>query len=191
MPPADIDVDFWDDVLGNINGAFFLVGEARKNKWGLFMDLAYVDIESENPSPVPAFSSIDVQSISRIVTAAGFYRLVDNEASSVDVLAGMRYWSVETRLKLRAGSLPEQKVSEKEDWVDPVIGIKGVTPIGDSDFFCSGTIAIGGFGAGSDFMWDASINLGYHWGEMFSTTIGFRYLDVDYENDDVRDDISQ
>jgi hypothetical protein len=32
LPPADIDVHFYDDILGNINGALMLVGEARKGR---------------------------------------------------------------------------------------------------------------------------------------------------------------
>jgi len=50
---------------------------------------------------------------------------------------------------------------------------------------------LAGFGAGSDFMWDLNANLGYRWGEMFSTTIGYRYLDVDYENDGFLYDVAQ
>ena len=28
LPSADIDIDFWDDILGNINGALFLSGRS-------------------------------------------------------------------------------------------------------------------------------------------------------------------
>ena len=41
LPPSDIDIDFYDDILGNINGAFFLVGEARKGRLGVVADIAY------------------------------------------------------------------------------------------------------------------------------------------------------
>jgi hypothetical protein len=49
LPPADIDVDFYDEILGNINGALMLVGEARKGRFGLVMDIVYNDIETEDP----------------------------------------------------------------------------------------------------------------------------------------------
>lgn len=191
LPPADIDIDFWDDILGNINGAFFLVGEARKDRWGAFMDLAYVDIESENGSPTPAFSSIDSTTTSWIVSAVGFYRLTDRPDAWVDIMAGVRYWSVESSLALGPGELPGQQVSGEDDWVDPLVGIKGLTMLGDSQFFCTGNAVIGGFGAGSDFMWDITVNFGYRWGETFSTSIGYRYLDVDYEDDGFLYDVSQ
>jgi hypothetical protein len=40
-------------------------------------------------------------------------------------------------------------------------------------------------------MWDAMLNLGYQWTPMFSITVGYRYLDVDYDEDDFLYDVSQ
>jgi hypothetical protein len=40
-------------------------------------------------------------------------------------------------------------------------------------------------------MWDANLNLGYQWTTGFSTTIGYRYLDVDYEKDAFLYDVAQ
>ena len=48
-----------------------------------------------------------------------------------------------------------------------------------------------GFGVGADLMWGASINLGYQWTKGFSTTIGYRYLDVDYKKDAFLYDVAQ
>lgn len=191
LPPADIDMDFWDDIVKNVDGAIFLVGEARKGSFGVFMDIAYVDIEQDGNTPGPYFSSVSVTTESWILSATGLYRFVDQPASSADLIAGIRYWSVDSTLKLRPGLLPGREVSNKEDWVDPLVGVKGFSSLGDSKFFINGGLAIGGFGVGSDFMWDVSANLGYQWGEMFSTTIGYRYLDVDYEDDGFIYDVAQ
>ncbi len=196
LPPADIDVDFYDDIVGNINGALMLVGEARKGRFGLVMDVAYTDIEMEDPTPLGIFySSMNSRTKSWILSVAGLYRLVQQDRTFLDVMAGFRYWSVDSELTLKGaafpGVFPEQSISNKEDWVDPLIGLKGLTPIGESKFFVSGAFALGGFGVGSDFMWDASINLGYQWTRGFSTTVGYRYLDVDYEKDDFLYDVAQ
>jgi len=40
-------------------------------------------------------------------------------------------------------------------------------------------------------MWDSNVNLGYQWTERFSTTLGYRYLVVDYENSDFLYDVKQ
>lgn len=191
LPPADIDIDFWDDILGNINGALFLVGEARKDRLGVFIDLAYVDIESDGATPGPFFSSVVSTSKSWMVSGAGLYRMVDQSGAFLDFLAGIRYWSVDSNLELRPGLLRGRNVSNQEDWVDPLVGVKGLFPLGASKFFLSGGVVIGGFGAGSDFMWDGNVNLGYNWTDTFATVIGYRYLDVDYEDGDFLYDVAQ
>ena len=191
LPPVDIDIDFWDDILGNINGALFLVGEARKERFGFSVDIAYVNIETDNATPGPYFSSVVSTTESWMVSAAGFYRLTEKAGCFLDLLAGGRYWSVDSSLELRPGALPGGKVSNKEDWIDPLVGLKGLSKLGESKFYLSGFMLIGGFGAGSDFMWDVNANLGYQWTDSFSTTIGYRYLDVEYEDNGFLYDVAQ
>jgi hypothetical protein len=191
LPPAHIDVDFYDDVLGNIKGALFLVGEARKGQFGFVMDVAYTDIEMEDPTPGPLFSTVKSRTKSWIVSAAGLYRLAGSDRAFLDVIGGIRYWSIDSELSLSAGFLGPRGISNKEDWVDPLIGLKGLMRIGQSKFFVSGLFASGGFGVGSDFMCDANINLGYQWTKKFSTTFGYRYLDVDYDDDGFLYDVAQ
>ena len=191
LPSADIDIDFYDDVFGNINGALMFVGEARKGRFGVVMDVAYTDIEMEDPTPGPLFSTVKSRTKSWIVSAAGLYRLAERDWAFLDVIGGIRYWSIDSELSLSAGFLGPRGISNKEDWVDPLIGLKGLMPIGQSKFFVSGFFVIGGFGVGSDFMWDANINLGYQWTKRFSTTFGYRYLDVDYDDDGFLYDVAQ
>ena len=191
LPSADIDIDFYDDIFGNINGALMLVGEARKGRLGMVMDIAYTDIEIEDPTPGPLFTLLSSKTQSWIVSVAGFYRLVEEQGAFLDLIGGARYWSIDSKLTLTEGLLPARSISNEENWFDPIIGLKGLSPLGDSRFFVSGAIIIGGFSVGSDFMWDASINLGYKWTETFSTTFGYRYLDVDYEDDGFLYDVAQ
>jgi hypothetical protein len=192
LPPADVDINFYDDIRGNINLAGNLVAEARKGRFGLFTDILYSDIETEDPLPYGIlYSAVDTQTKSWIVSIAGLYRLAEQQNRFLDAIAGVRYWSVDTDLTLKAGLLPERSISNSEDWFDPLIGLKGFTPIGSSRFFVSSAIVIGGFGAGSDFMWDAIVNFGYQWTKGFSTTVGYRYLDVEYEKDDFLYDVVQ
>ena len=153
----------------------------------MVMDVAYTDIEMEDPTPLGFFySDLTSRTKSWIVSVAGLYRLVEHQNSFLDAIGGVRYWSVDSELTLKGPlfpSLSERSLSDREDWFDPLIGLKGFTPIGGSKFFVSGALLIGGFGVGSDFMWDGNINLGYQWTKGFSTTLGYRYLDVDYEDD--------
>jgi hypothetical protein len=191
LPPADIDIDFYDDVFGNINGAVMLVGEARKGRWGGVMDIAYTDIEIEDATEGPLFDTVKSRTKSWMVSAACLYGLLDEEEKFMDLIGGLRYWSVESELTLTEGLIGPYDISNKESWVDPVVGLKGMRPFENSRFFYSYVFAIGGFGVGSDFMWEANVNFGYQWTKTFSTTLGYRYLDVDYEDNEFLYDIAQ
>ncbi|MBW1790118.1 MAG: hypothetical protein JRK53_26470 [Deltaproteobacteria bacterium] len=168
-----------------------LVGEARKGRLGVVMDVAYTDIESENATPGPFFSKITSRTKSWIVSAAGFYRLAESRRAFLDAVGGFRYWSIDSKLSLGKGLLGPRDISHREGWFDPIVGLKGLMPIGESRFFVSGAFLLGGFGMGSDIMWDANINLGCQWTKGFSTTLGYRYLDVDYKKGDFLYDVAQ
>jgi len=53
LPPADIDVDFYSDILGNINSALMFVGEGRVDRAQQFVfsvdETADVGFESASP----------------------------------------------------------------------------------------------------------------------------------------------
>ena len=191
LPSADVDIDFYDDILGNINGTAMFIGEVHKNRFGAALDVSFTNIEVDTSTTNPYFSSVTSRTKTWMVSTAAFYRLLAAKTGYLDLLAGVRYWSVDSKITIKGGSVGFASTENKENWYDPIIGIKGLQTIGDSKFFTSGVFAIGGFGAGSDFMWDANINLGYQWTRSISTTIGYRYLDVDYDNDGFIYDVSQ
>lgn len=116
--------------------------------------------------------------------------MAEKKRAFLDVLAGARYWSLDTTLNLGGGVLRQRQVSNKKEWLDPQVGLKGLAPLGDSKFYVSGFFFIGGFGAGSNLMWDATLNLGYQWTEGFSMVIGYRYIDVDYEEGSFKYDVA-
>lgn len=191
LPPADIDISYTDDIADNINGALTLVGEARKGPFGITMDVNYSDIESDSATLGQYFTTLTSQTKTWIVSTAAFYRFFESERAFLDGLGGVRYWSVDQELALSGGPLGTYGIDNREDWFDPIIGLKGLSMLGASKFFVSGFFIIGGFDVGSNFMWDGNLNLGYQWTKTFSTTIGYRYLDVDYDNDDYLYDVSQ
>lgn len=190
LPSASVDESF-SDVVDNLDGALMLVGEARKGRFGVLGDLIYLKTKATDSSPGPLFSSITVRSESVMLTALGFYRAVDRPAAFVDLLAGARYWSLDVDFSFAAGLLPANEVSNKETWIDPMVGAKARTSLGDAGMYVSGVALVGGFSVGSDFTYDLNINLGYQWTENFSTTLGYRYLAVDYRDDGFVYDVSQ
>jgi hypothetical protein len=182
LPPADVDASFKDDILGNINMAFMLVAETRKDRFGVLMDLAYVDIEESASLRDDAYLSASLQAKLWLYSLLGEYRILDSDRGFLDLLGGMKYTSVKNIIDVSTAE-SSRSVSAKDDWFDLVVGIRGVRALGDSPWFVSGAVLAGGFGLASDSLWDLNLNLGYQWTESFSTTLGYRYFDVDYEDD--------
>jgi len=190
LPEASIDLSF-SDVIENFKIGGMLVAEARKGRFGIFMDVIYIDVEPKGSTPGPLFSSVKIDSETFVFTGAGLYRIWEEGGAFVDLLAGARVWSIDTKLSLGAGILSAVDISHKETWVDPVIGTKGLLPIANTKFYLSAFGLIGGFDVSSDFLYDVGVNLGYSWTENFATTIGYRRFDVDYKEGDFLYDVAQ
>jgi len=179
VPAASVDASF-TDILENLDVAFMIAGEAHNRRVGLFGDIFYVDLEATGSVPGPFNAPVSLEAQTLYGTAAGFWRLWSDERASLDIMAGARFWSVDTELVI--GAPISATVSHDEDWVDPVVGFKARGTLGGDRFFQSFHVLFGGFDVGSDLMWDANVNLGYQWTESFVTSIGYRYLAVDYSN---------
>jgi len=122
--------------------------------------------------------------------------------TALDVMGSARYWNLDTAISLdvsgavnadferlglrvnRSGSRATARSGTLE-WVDPVVGARlrhqmasgsELSLIGD----------IGGFGAGSDFSWQAIGVYGFDvmcFGTPIHTVVGYRALSVDYSED--------
>lgn len=174
FPTTDVDADFVD-ILKALNFAIMVVGEVRWRRFGLVVDLNYASL-SEKPS-----SGVEVDLDTLVSTIAASYRAVEDDRIDLDVLVGARVWSVDTELSFSTGPLSGVTVGESKTWVDPVVGALVRVQMGDG-FFLTVYGDVGGFGAASDLTWQAFGGLGYRFNDRFSALVGYRYLDVDFED---------
>ena len=191
-PVAPIEVTP-SEALSDSQASAMLIFEAKQGKHGALLDLIYTDSESDT-TLIDAIN-LTLKSISRnkIYSVAYEYELYNQEKSVVDVFAGLRYWKVDTIMEFGGGLglLAGQSIRAAESWVDPLIGIKARTALGDSNFYAVGWLAGGGFGVGSDSFYDVSANIGYQWNKSIGTTLGYRLFNVDYENGSFLYDMQQ
>jgi hypothetical protein len=185
QPAVPVDVSA-SDALRDLEGGGMFLLDARRQRHGFLVDLLYTDVQSDTellPSPI----GLNLKSISKttIATLAYQYEMFRNDQTVLDVLAGLRYWKVDTELQFGGGLgiLAGRGIRNKESWVDPGIGIKGRAPLGTSRFYVEGGLGLGGFGVGSDLFYEINANIGYQWTKSIGTTLGYRMFDVDYEND--------
>ena len=188
VPPAPIDVSP-SDAIQDTEAALMLMFEARKGRHGLFVDFIYTDVRSKDEVFPNLGVSLRSVSKSTVLSGAYQYRLVQGEGNNLDLLGGLRYWEVDSALSF-TGPL-QVSGRNKEDWVDPFIGLKGYHRFGATKFYTSYGAAIGGFDAGSKLFYDLNVNLGYQWTDAIGTVVGYRLFDVDYDHKGFLWDVQQ
>jgi hypothetical protein len=207
---VEVDVDPIE-LIEHLEGVPFMgYAEARKGPLAFYGDIVYANLgldadsvrsRSQHPligGTLSASLGLDIKMA--IVEAGGAYEVAkwpsgDGSHTAIDVLAGARYWHQDADLKLALdgnldiGDLVVSKGiaiarSGSVDWVDPVIGARirhQLTP--GQDLLLRGDI--GGFGAGSEFSWNVlaaySFEICAQDGVTYSGVLGYRLLDVDYE----------
>jgi hypothetical protein len=98
------------------------------------------------------------------------------------VFGGLRYNDVSSDISIN-GPLGKQKGGGDEKWVDPFVGALYTIPLADKwSFTLHGDI--GGFGVGSKLAWQGVGTLRWQLREQFGLLAAYRYVDMDYENDD-------
>jgi hypothetical protein len=183
---SSVDASF-SDLLDVLDFAGFVHLEAGKNRWGVFVDPSYLKLSAdEHVDPV----TVEIDAEMWVVEMGGVYRLGEWHVGSdksrklvLDVLGGGRYWSLETEIDIGipiAGVTYDAK--ETVDWIDPFIGFRIRTNLTDKLLFrVRGDV--GGFDIGdsSDLTWNVLAVFGYGFTERTSMWLGYRALDVDYD----------
>jgi len=106
----------------------------------------------------------------------GMYR-VKMDRGPLDLYGGVRWWDMDVDVNVSG----VQKVKSREDWVDPVVGVRWMPQITDNwHVIVKGDI--GGFGISSDFTWN--LQGGFVWDatDYLSLVFQYRALSVDYSN---------
>ena len=85
-------VDFSvDEVLDNLDFAFFLQGEVRYMRWGILANGYYAELSGVSDPPGPFYSSTNTSLQQGLVELALAYRLVEGKHGFIDAFAGARY----------------------------------------------------------------------------------------------------
>ena len=192
-PPAPIDISS-SEALSDSETSLMLIFDAKRGQHGFFTDFLYSDSRSdEELIPSPINLTLTSRTKTTQFTLAYQYEIFNQEGAVVDLMAGARYWSIDTELTFGngLGLLAGKTISNDESWLDPALGIKGRMPLGDTRFYLEGGAGVGGFGIGSDLFYEVNTSVGYQWNNAIGTALGYRMFDVDYEDDGYLYDVKQ
>ncbi len=178
-PVIDIDASF-DKIFDNLDFAAMLMGDARKGRYSIFGDLIYIKIGSQGDTPHGILAtSAEVQTSTFAGLIGAGYSVLQNSPHRLDVVAGVRVWSVDTDITLKGAHLAGRKHSDGATWVDGLIGLRGnyvLTP----KLYVTGWGLIGAGGAEAE--WDVGLGIGYSISKNISASLGYRALGVDYSH---------
>jgi hypothetical protein len=182
-------IDYLNNLSGfldALDGLYMGAGELRRGDFGFLYDLYYMDIASSATIESDfTTGTVDVGFGQTMATLAGSYRVHQTKKGYFDMLAGLRIRDInlDVGVVLNLGSIISvtSTASDGDTWVDPIIGGKGRFNINENLYF-SGWTLIGGFGAGSHFIWDAWGILGYQTKDWLDVFVGFRAEGTNYQS---------
>ena len=172
--PGDPDESADSNAIDSLDSVFMVSYEARKNKWLFLTDLIYLkmsgDTEGLNPNV-----NLNLELTAKLYSFYGGYNLSDTNNMSIDVIAGIRYFSLGLDITRTGGNILNGTLSSEVENYDAVIGLKGKYNI-NANWYIPYQFDIGA--GDSDLTWQANASLGYHfdWGDVIAT---YRYMHYD------------
>lgn len=165
------------EVLGDLDGAFFLSAYGRTGPWVFLGDISASSSSREGAVPpgIPAEGEVSQRSI----TLAAGYRVQSGPRVTLDVLAGVRAWDVDVSA---AAPLAGLGASTGAGFTDPIVAARANWALGDR-FSVMAYVDVGGFGVGSEATGQVVATLNYAVTDRLYVSSGWRQLQVDYEGD--------
>ncbi|MDW5290908.1 hypothetical protein [Formosa sp. PL04] len=173
LPSLGIDANT-SDIFNNLEMGAMLYLEARNADWAITSDFVYMKL-GQDATPDRLVEKADIDVTETIWELAGFRRFLPMLEAGV----GMRLVSIgaEANIDLVTGESHNPDLTET--WVDPIIIVRSNHVIKDK-FIANIRADIGGFGIGSKLTWQLQGEAGYQFSDLFSASLGYRYISIDY-----------
>lgn len=170
---SDIDQSF-GDVMEHLDVGAMGSFSASNGTWTHVIDAIYLGVTGDAllPSGIPIGAEVD-----QLVAS---YDIGYRTAERLEVLAGVRYNSIDTDVAVGLPDGPRRASGEK-DWFDPYVGVRSTIPFNET-FALTLRGDVGGFDIGSKLAWQAVVWLSWNLSETFLGAFGYRILDTDYED---------
>jgi hypothetical protein len=189
---GDVDMSF-GDILENLDAGFMGLIEAQRGPWSLAFEGVYFKLKDEKTrswqGPIGNSNSgtLEATMTEEIYQLSAGYRVVDKKGS-VDVIGAARATTLSATLNLAATTGADllsdgsRSVDARQNWWDPVIGVRGLYPLAKK-WTAVGAADIGGFGVGSDLTYQLLAGINWQFAKSVSAKFGYRTLYQDYEKD--------
>ncbi len=183
---VELDASF-SDIFSALHFAAMGFVDARRDRLVVLTDVIYTDLREQHATPGPLFSGVDPQQRLFILTPEAGYRVLDSEDMALDVVGGIRYWYPQSELRFRPGVLPGINLAESRGWVDGIVGLRARRAL-SRKWWVNGYWDLGAGGSKFTYQIFGRVNVDIH--ERYALNFGYRYLSVDYDNNNFLFDIA-
>jgi hypothetical protein len=174
----------FSDVFKNLNIALMTDLDVRRKRIGLFTDLIFMSLSSDqNTTPIGnTFIGFQANAKQLIVDPEAYVRLVDSDRGYIDAIGGGRSWHMNNSLDLfPPNNGTTVTAGQTENWIDPVFGARARLNLGKG-FFANLKGDAGGFGVGSQLTYQTYLGFGKEFKKRYAALLGYRYMFVDYKS---------
>ena len=185
----EIDVSF-SDLLGQLDGGIMGILAAQKGRWTMLADFLYLNIHEETSSTAniigkPTKLDVDVKMKGYVSTLGVAYRVIDDDGTSLDLMAGARYFKLDLDLDADVGG-SMIKSSDSGDVLDGIIGTQVLFNLNDRWYLsCYADVGAGD----SKLTWQVWPGVGYRLKKV-ELVAGYRYLAWETDDGDDIEDIN-
>jgi hypothetical protein len=176
--PIDTDYSFF--TLDNLDDVFFLSFEANNGRFGILFDglrARYSDSASNR--------LFDTQLTVKLGYLEGVISYLPTTLDHLDILAGVRHVFLDAGFQLSPGP----GFDEDHNWTDPLIGLRYKNTFTNNWHYVV-RVDAGGFGVSSDLVLNLLGTISYAFNKTFTADLGYRYLSIDFKEDDFLYDVS-
>jgi hypothetical protein len=178
------------DLLDALKLGFMGTAEVRRDRFGASLDLVALVLQQRVDRPAHPFGPGAEGRLGTTILSGLFsYRVVETPRAALDLGAGLRAYWLDLRLDIDPGPGGGRSTSANRQIVDPILALRGEVALGRG-FSLTAYGDIGGFGAGSDFTWQAIGTVAWQASERVRAYAGWRHLAVDTRPGQVNLDVS-
>lgn len=186
---APVDVSF-SEILDTLDMTAMGLIEIGKGRWffqleGLYLQNGIRGLSSGPGGVVQVTSKLTART-TRLTPVIG-YRIVDNECTKFDFLAGGTYYDISNELQIF--DTRYLNVEASEQWIDPMVGFRLNRRLGERWHF-QARADVGGFGAASKISWQTLGLFGYDITDSTALFAGYRHTAVDFQKGGFLYDVS-
>lgn len=175
------------DILDKVDSVFMGHFEGRKDRWGMYLDTIYLDLNDSNSisvgpgGPILGDLTADVGMKMKLYDAGGLYRLAEPDSDvQFDLLAGVRYIdvSVDALLTLPGPAMNMVDIRTGPSETDLMLGARAIGKFAERwHWALRGDFSFGG----SDGTYNGLASVGYTFGQsgLFTLTAGYRYMSIE------------